>query len=84
MNFQRFQTPHVPVSGIPPPHAMYKIDSGIGVTTPRTGQSCPQPPLDLHPVSTYITFYKTSYIHSDVACNCTHTYTYMRICIKII
>lgn len=45
----RFPTPHVPVPGIPPPHAMYKIDSGIGVTIPRTEQSCPQPPLDLHP-----------------------------------
>ncbi|XP_071701592.1 transcription activator GLK1-like [Rutidosis leptorrhynchoides] len=45
----RFPAPHVPVPGIPPPHAMYKIESGIGVTTPSNGQSCPQPPVDLHP-----------------------------------
>ncbi|KAI3718526.1 hypothetical protein L6452_19400 [Arctium lappa] len=45
----RFPTPHVPVPGIPPPHAMYKVDSGVGVPTPPTGQSCPQPPMDLHP-----------------------------------
>ncbi|KAI3815638.1 hypothetical protein L1987_15315 [Smallanthus sonchifolius] len=42
---RRFPIPHVPVPGIPPPHAMYKVDSGKVVTT----QSCPQPPLDLHP-----------------------------------
>ncbi|KAF5805428.1 putative transcription factor MYB-HB-like family [Helianthus annuus] len=45
----RFPIPHVAVPGIPPPHAMYKIDSGIGVTAPSTGQSCPRPPFDLHP-----------------------------------
>lgn len=45
----RFPTPHVPVPGIPPPHAMYKIDSGVAVPNPSIGQSCPQPPKDLHP-----------------------------------
>ncbi|XP_076901470.1 transcription activator GLK1-like [Bidens hawaiensis] len=45
----RFPIPHVPVPGVPPPHAMYKIDSGVVVTTPSSGQSCPRPPLDLHP-----------------------------------
>ncbi|XP_076938981.1 transcription activator GLK1-like [Bidens hawaiensis] len=40
----RFPTPHLPVPGIPPPQAMYKIDA-----VPSTEQPCPQPPLDLHP-----------------------------------
>ncbi|XP_062153025.1 transcription activator GLK1-like isoform X2 [Alnus glutinosa] len=39
----RFAAP--PVPGIPP-HAMYKVDLGIGV---RTGQSGPHPLLDFHP-----------------------------------
>ncbi|GJV62001.1 transcription activator GLK1 [Tanacetum coccineum] len=44
----KYPPPHGQVPGIPPPHAMYKIDPVIGVTT-HIGQSCPQPPLDLHP-----------------------------------
>ncbi|KAI3802256.1 hypothetical protein L1987_30386 [Smallanthus sonchifolius] len=44
----RFSTPHVAVPGIPPPHAMYKIDPDMVATTP-TAQSCPKPALDLHP-----------------------------------
>ncbi|PWA98627.1 GBF's pro-rich region-interacting factor 1 [Artemisia annua] len=44
----KYPAPHGQVPGIPPPHAMYKIDPVIGVT-PHIGQSCPQPPLDLHP-----------------------------------
>ncbi|KAJ4842006.1 hypothetical protein Tsubulata_050690 [Turnera subulata] len=41
----RFATP--PVPGIPPPHAMYKVDPGIGLPT---GQSpAPHRPFDIHP-----------------------------------
>lgn len=45
--------------GIPPPHALYKLDSGSSVGTipiptapPTSGQSCPphsHPPFDFHP-----------------------------------
>ncbi|KAM6572507.1 hypothetical protein CsatA_016587 [Cannabis sativa] len=41
----RFSTPAVP--GIPPGHAMYKVDAGIGNLTP--GQSGPHPLFDFHP-----------------------------------
>lgn len=41
----RFATP--PVPGIPPPHAMYKVDPGIGRLT--TGQSGPHPFFDFLP-----------------------------------
>lgn len=44
---QRFATP--PVPGIPPPHAMYKVDPGIGSLA--NGQSGPHPHFDFHPVS---------------------------------
>ena len=40
----RFAAP--PVPGIIPPHAMYKVDPGMGVPT---GQSGNPPPFDLHP-----------------------------------
>ncbi|KAK1414811.1 hypothetical protein QVD17_30570 [Tagetes erecta] len=39
----------IPVPGIPPSHALYKIDSSKIATSPSSGQSCPQPPLDIHP-----------------------------------
>lgn len=45
---QRFPAP-VPVPGIPPHHAMYKLDPG-GIGVP--GQSGPQPLVDFQPVST--------------------------------
>ncbi|KAK9078075.1 hypothetical protein SSX86_002132 [Deinandra increscens subsp. villosa] len=38
--------PHVAVPGIPPPHAMYKIEADNASSTTR---SCPEPPLDQHP-----------------------------------
>ncbi|XP_062105932.1 transcription activator GLK1-like [Humulus lupulus] len=41
----RFATPTVP--GIPPPHAMYKVEPGIGNLNP--GQSGPHPLFDFHP-----------------------------------
>lgn len=41
----RFATP--PVPGIPPPHAMYKVDPGNGSLT--NGQSGPHPLFDFHP-----------------------------------
>ncbi|KAK1567876.1 hypothetical protein Q3G72_017697 [Acer saccharum] len=41
----RFPAP-TPVPGIPPHHAMYKVDPGIGVPTPQTG---PNPLIDFHP-----------------------------------
>ncbi|GJX85508.1 hypothetical protein Tco_0336282 [Tanacetum coccineum] len=44
----KYPPPHGQVAGIPPPHAMYKIDPVMGVTT-HIGQSCLQLPLDLHP-----------------------------------
>ncbi|KAF7822957.1 Transcription activator GLK1 [Senna tora] len=40
----RFPSP--PVPGIPPPHALYKVDPGIGVPTAQPG---PRPLLDFHP-----------------------------------
>lgn len=43
---QRFGA--VPVTGIPPHHAMYKADTGISVPT---GQLRRHPLVDLHPVS---------------------------------
>nr|XP_043623508.1 transcription activator GLK1-like [Erigeron canadensis] len=45
----RFPSSHVQVPCIPPSHSMYKTDTNISVSTPSTGQSCPQPVLDLHP-----------------------------------
>ncbi|GLT27514.1 hypothetical protein SLA2020_025040 [Shorea laevis] len=41
----RFPAP--PVTGIPPPHAMYKVDPGIPATA--TEQSGPHPLVDFHP-----------------------------------
>lgn len=41
----RFPAP--PVPGIPPSHAIYKADPGLGV--PATGQSTPQPIVDFQP-----------------------------------
>lgn len=55
---QRFATP--PVPGIPPPHAVYKVDPGIGSLT-STGQSGPHPLFDFLPVSIYI------YIHTCIS-----------------
>ncbi|KAG8386847.1 hypothetical protein BUALT_Bualt03G0191600 [Buddleja alternifolia] len=44
----RFPTP--PVHGIPPPPAMYKVESGLGVpSVPPAGQTLPHPPSDVHP-----------------------------------
>lgn len=47
---QRFPAP-VSVPGIPPHHAMYKLDPG-GIGVP--GQSGPQPLVDFQPVSTLL------------------------------
>ena len=45
---QRFPAP--PVPGIPPYHALYKVDPGIGLQT--AGHSGPSPLVDFQPVST--------------------------------
>jgi hypothetical protein len=72
---QRFPAP--PVPGIPP-HAMYKVDPGIGLLT---GQPGPSPLFDFHPVSTTLPLLLSIYIykhdnqpvylniHGDMFCN---------------
>lgn len=53
---QRFPAP--PVPGIPP-HAMYKVDPGIGLLT---GQPGPSSLFDFHPVSTTLPLLLSIYI----------------------
>lgn len=54
---QRFPSP-APVPGIPPA-GMYKVaeQAGLGFPTLASRQTLPQPPSDIHPVTTFLIYF---------------------------